>query len=118
MKEDCIFCKLTNGVIPCTPRFENNSAILIEDRSPIAPTHGLVIPREHYDNIGDLSNPLDSMFILSDAFQLISDYVCQEGIDTDGYRVIINTGDDAGQTVKHLHFHVVGGAKLKNDFGA
>jgi histidine triad (HIT) family protein len=116
MRDNCIFCKLANGVIPATFLFENEYAICIPDQNPIAPEHGLVIAKEHFGNLGDLL-PEDNRRILPAMFDLIDDFACRAGILYDGYRVVSNAGEDAGQTVKHLHFHVIGGAKLKNDFG-
>lgn len=117
MKPGCVFCQIVGGQIPSVIRLRNQHAILIDDRKPMAPQHALVIPVEHWGNLGDLI-PGEYEDLLPDVFQLIDDYVCQEGILNSGFRVIINSGPDAGQTVHHLHFHVLGGALLKNDFGA
>jgi histidine triad (HIT) family protein len=117
VKEGCIFCKLTHGVIDCTPRFKNKHAILIDDKNPIAPFHALVMPIQHWGDIGDLL-PDEREKILPAIFDLIDDFVFCENINNDGYRVVSNIGPNAGQTVKHLHFHVLAGALLKNDFGA
>lgn len=117
MRDDCIFCKLANGIIPVSPLFENEVAICIADKNPMAPEHGLVIAKEHFGNLGDLL-PQDNQRILPLMFDLVDDFACRTGIMNDGYRVIINNGSDAGQSVKHLHIHVLGGAKLKNEFGA
>lgn len=117
MRDDCIFCKLVHGVIPVTPLFENEVAICIPDKNPIAPEHGLVIAKVHFGNLGDLL-PQDNKDILPGMFDLVDDFVARRGVNNDGYRVVINNGDDAGQTVRHLHIHVLGGATLKNDFGS
>lgn len=116
MRDDCVFCKIVAGIIPTTFLY-NDHAICIVDRNPMAPEHGLVIAKEHFGNLGDLL-PEDNRRILPAIFDLIDDFVCRTGINNDGYRVVSNNGDDAGQTIQHLHFHVLGGAKLKNDFGA
>jgi histidine triad (HIT) family protein len=117
MRDGCIFCKIVAGQIPVTPLFENKVAICIPDKNPIAPEHGLVIAKEHFGNLGDL-DPIDNEQILPGMFDLVDDFVSRRGINNDGYRIVINNGDDAGQTVQHLHIHVIGGAALKNDFGA
>lgn len=117
MRDNCIFCKIVHGLIPVKPIIENSKAICIHDKNPIAPEHVLIIAKEHFGNLGDLDT-LDNETILPEMFNLIDDIVCRLGIINSGYRVVINNGDDAGQTVGHLHMHVIGGAILKNDFGA
>lgn len=120
--DDCIFCKIANGKIPGVEfLYQNSNAVMLSDKNPIAPNHLLVIPKEHYDSLSDLQDkegPLDVAAILLDMFELVEEYTRSTGLKTDGYRVVINTGTHAGQTVKHLHAHLLGGAILKNDFGA
>lgn len=120
MKDDCIFCKLANGIIPVELVASSNHCIMIADKNPIAPVHMLVIAKEHFDNIEHLhfDSPLDTTAILRDMFELIDSYVENKDLHFDGYRIVINTGKNAGQTVNHLHIHLIGGAILKNDFGA
>lgn len=125
MKDGCIFCKLANGVIPVEHVLANDHAVMIKDANPIAPHHMLVIAKKHYGDLGDLLIDVDSKEgeddrkLLTSMFSLIDDYVSMHLWHPDGgYRVVTNKGPDAGQTVKHLHFHLIGGAKLKNDFGA
>lgn len=123
MKDDCIFCKLANGLIGDigTILLSNDSAALIEDKNPMAPFHVLVIPKEHWDSLTEMEDQedvLNQAGLLSNMFDLVNQYVSSNNLKEWGYRVIINTGRDAGQTVKHLHMHVLGGAMLKNDFGA
>lgn len=117
MREDCVFCKIITGLIPVKPIIENEKAIVIHDKNPIAPEHVLVIAKEHFGSLGDLL-PQDNESFLPQMFNLVDDIVARLGIANSGYRVVINTGDDAGQTVRHLHLHVIGGATLKNEFGA
>lgn len=114
---DCIFCKLANGIIPTTKLAENGSAFLIADRNPIAPHHVLCIPNDHYDNVCEPYG-LDQAGLLSNMFSLLTNYAEAKGLDKSGFRLVINTGKDAGQTVNHFHIHLIGGATLKNDFGA
>lgn len=122
MKDDCIFCKLANGLIgdKGTILMSNSSAVLIEDKNPIAPYHVLVISKQHWNNLSELQDegPLDFIAVLGNMFDLIDQYVTKNGLEEWGYRVVINCGRDAGQTVTHLHIHTLGGAALKNDFGA
>lgn len=114
---DCIFCKIVSKDIPVKPLAENGSAILIQDKNPMAPHHVLAIVKEHYNNVGELSG-LDMAGILFNMFQLLDNYVQAHKLDETGYRIITNTGKDAGQTVQHFHIHLLGGSLLKNDFGA
>lgn len=119
MKPNCIFCKLANGEIPVDFILKSEHAVVIADRNPIAPHHVLIMPKLHFGSIFDLDlYKDDEKEILSDMFRLVDDYVCMKNIANDGYRVVSNIGANAGQTVNHLHFHLIGGAKLKNDFGA
>jgi histidine triad (HIT) family protein len=117
MRDDCVFCKLSKGGgLPAVILFQNEHAFCIYDKNPVAPMHALVISKIHFGSLGDLL-PEDNRIILPAIFDLIDDYTCHTGIMNSGYRVVSNSGNDAGQSVKHLHFHVIGGATLKNDFG-
>ena len=115
MKDDCIFCKIVAGTIPAKILLDRTDCILIADRNPIAPHHVLVISREHFDDVGDA---VDNAHVMADMLMTVEDYVVMHELNVNGYRLIINTGKDAGQTVKHLHMHLLAGATLKNDFGA
>lgn len=105
---DCIFCKIVDGEIPSTVVYENDHVLAFEDLNPMMPTHVLIIPKNHYKNIID-DIPADEMANLMAA---IKDVARIKGIDESGFRVIINTNDDACQTVHHVHVHVLGGAKM------
>lgn len=130
MKENCIFCKLADVSNSANHVMVNEHAVIIKDKNPIAPHHVLVMPISHYGDIGDLLLIDDSQCtlpekdrhdkeVLADMFRLVDDYVCLYMLNPGGgYRLVTNVGPDAGQTVKHLHFHLLGGAPLKNDFGA
>lgn len=120
MKKDCIFCKIVAGTIPVEPVLTGDHSIMIADKNPMAPVHMLVIAKQHFDNIGGVQyeKKWSGMKILSDMFELIDKYVEDKELHFDGYRLIINTGKNAGQTVKHVHIHLLGGTMLKNDFGA
>lgn len=106
---DCLFCKIVSGQIPADVVAHNDVAIAFRDISPEAPSHVLVIPREHHDNVADLAlvNPLLAGQLLA----LAADVVRAEGL-TNGYRIVTNTGADGGQSVNHVHFHVLGGRGL------
>ena len=107
-KDDCIFCKIANHVIESDYVFEDDIVTAFRDMSPQAPTHVLVVPKQHYDNLVD-DVPAETLAALVNA---VGEVAKAEGIDQTGFRVIANTGDDAGQTVHHLHLHVLGGRSL------
>lgn len=114
---DCIFCKLASGDIATEKLAENDSAFLIRDRNPVAPHHVLCISKKHYANIGEPYG-LDLAGLSSNMIELLQDYAEKNKLNETGYRLVINTGKDAGQTVNHLHIHLVGGAPLALDFGS
>ena len=101
---DCVFCAIATGAIPAEIVAESEAWIAFRDLQPQAPVHVLVIPREHVPSLAALSSGgLGGELLLACA-----EVACSEGLD-DGYRVVTNTGDDGGQAVPHLHFHVLGG---------
>lgn len=106
---DCIFCKIISGEIPSTKVFENDKILAFKDINPQAPVHILIIPKEHYDSVNALD--ADSAPIVGD-IMLAAKQLAAEYHLNGGYRLITNIGDDGGQTVKHLHFHLIGGLKL------
>jgi histidine triad (HIT) family protein len=108
MASDCLFCRIVTGEIPATRVAETESAIAIRDIDPKAPTHVLVIPRTHVSSLAEASD--SSM--LGDLLSLAADVASSEGIVDDGYRVVVNVGRDGGQSVDHLHLHVLGGRQL------
>lgn len=103
----CLFCKITNKEIPSNAVAENEEFYAFHDINPKAPVHVLAIPKAHYDSFNDI--PGDVMGKMSVFMQEIAKTL---GIDQSGYRIISNIGENGGQEVKHLHFHIVGGAKL------
>jgi histidine triad (HIT) family protein len=105
--EDCIFCKIANREIGSEIVDERETAIAFRDVNPKAPVHILVIPKKHIPQIKDLGP--DTCEIMGDIFSLINDIAISEGISQTGYRVICNIGEEAGQEVDHLHFHLMGG---------
>lgn len=105
---DCIFCKIANGEIPSDFLFEDDNVVAFRDLNPQAPVHVLVVPKEHYANIVD-AVPAKTLKSMSDAAEAVAE---KTGISQTGFRCIMNTGADAGQTVMHLHMHVLGGVKL------
>lgn len=108
--EDCIFCKVARGETPATFVYEDDLVVAFDDISPQAPIHTLVIPREHYRDFGD-SVPAATLAALFAAVPVVAD---SKGIARSGYRVIVNNGPDANQTVGHLHIHVIGGRAMEH----
>lgn len=106
---NCIFCKIINGEIPSKKAFENEHIYAFYDIAPQAPVHILVIPKEHIESVDAIS--AENSAIVAEIFENIPRIAREAGI-TNGYRVISNCGDDACQTVHHLHFHILGGEKL------
>jgi histidine triad (HIT) family protein len=108
MNENCLFCRIVKGEIPADIVARTDNAIAFRDISPKAPTHILVIPKEHVTSLDEVGDAMDPGSLLRLARQVAQ----QEGIGGSGYRVVINTGDDGGQTVNHLHLHVLGGRRM------
>lgn len=107
MAEDCIFCKIIKGDIPSTKVYEDDKMIAINDVAPAAPVHVLLMPKDHTANI-TTADPELVAYMLGKV-KMIAE---KTGIAEKGFRVVINTGDEGGQTVKHLHIHVIGGKAL------
>jgi histidine triad (HIT) family protein len=109
--DDCIFCKIVRGEIPSTRVAVNERAIAFDDISPKAPVHALVAPKQHIAALHDATG--SDRDVLADCLLLCNEVAGVKGIADSGYRVIVNDGPDGGQEVAHLHFHVLGGRKLK-----
>jgi len=108
---DCLFCKIAKGEIPSTKVYEDDKILAFNDISPEAPVHILIIPKEHTSCVNDIN--YDNSSIIAHIFAIIPELVKKLGIDKSGYRVVTNTLDHGGQTVPHLHFHLLGGRNLK-----
>lgn len=104
---DCLFCKFIDGSIPISPVFENEHVIAFDDISPQAPIHSLVVPRVHVPTVGD-ADPR----ILGELFSAAAEVAKVKGVAESGYRLVVNAGADANQSVPHLHVHVLGGRDL------
>ena len=107
---DCIFCKIAQGQIPSKIAYEDESVMAFYDQDPQAPVHFLAIPKEHIPSANDITE--ENSAIVTYLFQVIAKVAAQEGLAENGYRIVNNCGEDGQQTVKHLHFHVLGGRKL------
>jgi len=104
----CLFCKIVNNEIPANIVLESDDFIAFHDINPKAPVHILAIPKIHIDSFNEVTSKL-----MGKMSSFIQDVAKEVQIDKSGYRVITNIGENGGQEVKHLHFHILGGAKLK-----
>ncbi|MBQ7340586.1 MAG: histidine triad nucleotide-binding protein [Oscillospiraceae bacterium] len=105
----CIFCKIIAGEIPSTKVYEDELVYAFRDINPQAPTHILVIPKEHLASVNEVT--AENSSVVAHIFEVIPVIAAREGL-VNGYRVVSNCGPDAGQTVNHLHFHILGGQEL------
>ncbi len=105
--EDCIFCKIINREIPSDTVYEDENILAFRDINPQAPIHIVVIPKKHMTSVLEADKET-----IGTIFEAINKIAKQEKIDEKGFRVITNCGENAGQTVKHLHFHILAGSKL------
>lgn len=108
---DCIFCKIIKGEIPSKKIYEDDKVLAFYDISPEAPVHFLVIPKEHIESANDISE--ENSKIVAHIFCVINKIVKELKVDETGYRIVNNCGVHGGQTVNHMHFHVLGGRDLK-----
>lgn len=115
MNPFCIFCKIIAGEIPSTTVYKDEQVTAFRDLHPVAPTHVLIIPNRHIASINEAA-PEDEA-LLGHLFVAARKIAEAEGIQENGYRVIVNTGEHGGQTVHHLHMHVIGGQAMKHPMG-
>ena len=106
---DCLFCKIINGEIPSNKVYEDDTVFAFCDIAPQAPTHILIIPKEHIKSAAEIDE--SNSAVVAHIFEVAAKIAKQEGLD-DGFRIVNNCGDIAGQTVKHLHFHLMGGREF------
>ena len=106
---NCLFCKIIAGDIPSTKVYEDEKVLAFRDIAPQAPTHILVIPKAHISGVSAVT--AENSAVIAHIFEVIPQIANAEGL-VNGYRVVSNCGDDAGQTVHHLHFHILGGKAL------
>ena len=106
---NCLFCKIIAGEIPSTKVYEDDTVLAFRDIAPQAPTHVLVIPKHHIGSVAEVT--AENSAVVAHIFEVIPQIARAEGLDN-GYRVVSNCGADAGQTVHHLHFHILGGKTL------
>ena len=106
---DCIFCKIVAGEIPSKKVYEDEKVYAFYDVAPAAPTHILIVPKVHCDNILKLEDPE----VFTAMQKAVKKITAELGLDQSGFRLVVNTGKDGGQTVEHLHFHLLGGRTLE-----
>jgi histidine triad (HIT) family protein len=105
---DCIFCKIIEGTIPSQKVYENDKVLVIKDINPAAPVHVLIMPKEHIESMNDAK----AMGTAADIFAAARETATILGVAENGYRIINNCGKNAGQTVMHLHFHLISGIRM------
>ena len=109
MSADCLFCRIAAGEIPAKLVREDENVVAFRDIDPKAPTHVVVIPRRHIASVNDLE-PGDAA-LLGEIFLAAKEIAREEGIAASGYRLVVNTGRDGGQSVDHIHLHLLGGRR-------
>ena len=105
--EDCVFCKIVRGEIPCIKVYEDDAMLAFKDIEPQAPIHFLIIPKKHIKDLLSLSE--EDCDLMAKVQQVVKKLALQEGLDEKGFRLVTNCGKAAGQSVFHLHFHLMGG---------
>lgn len=106
---DCLFCRIMNGEIPSTKVYEDETVYAFRDIAPMAPVHILIVPKAHVASAADIT--AENADLVAHIFAVIPQIAAAEGLEN-GFRVVTNSGADACQSVQHLHFHLLGGAKM------
>ncbi len=107
---DCVFCKIIKGEIPAKKVFENDRVLAFENIKPVHPVHVVIVPKKHIDNIQAAARA--DKDDLAEMFLAVPEVARIKGVDKSGYRLVINFGRDSGQSVEHLHIHLLGGETL------
>lgn len=108
---DCLFCSIIKGDIPSTKVYEDETVFAFKDINPVAPVHILIVPKNHLSSVNDVTE--ENSAVIAHIYEVAAKLAKEMGIAESGYRVVSNCGKDAGQTVFHLHFHLLGGKVLK-----
>ena len=108
---DCLFCKIAAGEIPSTKVYEDDVVYAFRDIESQAPVHVLIIPKTHISSVNDIND--GNCAVVGHIFKVAAEIAKNEGIAEDGYRIVTNIGENGGQTVKHLHYHMLGGRSLQ-----
>ena len=109
--DDCLFCKIIRGELPSDKVYEDEMVLAFNDIDKKAPVHILVIPKKHVGSLLELGD--EDAALTAHIMGVIQRIAKETGVDKSGFRVVVNTGDDGGQTVHHLHFHILGGRSLE-----
>ena len=112
---ECVFCKILAGEIPADFQYQDEELVAFPDINPLAPTHLLIIPREHISSLNEITEATSSL--IARMVNVSNGLAKREGIDKNGYRLVINCGPEGGQLVPHLHMHLIGGRKLSDTLG-
>ncbi|MBN8583018.1 MAG: histidine triad nucleotide-binding protein [Anaerolineae bacterium] len=108
---DCIFCKIIKGDIPSTNVYKDEHVTAFRDINPVAPTHILIVPNKHIDSVDVMI--VDDEPLIGHLFTVAKELAAKEGIAEGGYRLVVNTGAESGQTVFHVHLHLLGGRQMR-----
>ncbi|MBR3003195.1 MAG: histidine triad nucleotide-binding protein [Clostridia bacterium] len=112
--EDCLFCKIIKGEIPCNKVYEDDDILAFYDINPVAPIHILVIPKKHIASVAHLTKEDEPL--IGKIYSVVNQIAEEKGFKEKGFKVIVNVGKDGGQEVMHLHYHILAGENLKNKF--
>ncbi|MGI6112904.1 MAG: histidine triad nucleotide-binding protein [Mahellales bacterium] len=108
---DCIFCSIVKGTIPTQIEYEDDRIMVFKDINPQAPIHFLLIPKQHFDSLMEVDSKDGD--IIAHIYMVAKNIARQRGFDRDGFRIVMNCGQDGGQTVQHIHFHLLAGRSLQ-----
>ena len=112
---DCVFCQIVAGKIPSETLYQDEEVIAFRDINPLAPTHVLIIPKRHIASLAQLTD--DEMPLVGHMARVANQLAREEGVAESGYRLVINSGEQGGQLVPHLHMHLLGGRRLSDAIG-
>ena len=112
--EDCLFCKIIKGEIPCNKVYEDDDVLAFYDIRPVAKIHILVIPKKHITSIAHMQKEDEAL--IGKIYTVINKIAEEQGFKDNGFKVIVNCGEDGGQEVMHLHFHILAGENLRKKF--
>ncbi|MBR0350956.1 MAG: histidine triad nucleotide-binding protein [Clostridia bacterium] len=112
--EDCLFCKIIKGEIPCNKVYEDEDVLAFYDIKPVAKIHILVIPKKHIPSIAHMQKEDEAL--IGKIYSVINKIAEEQGFKENGFKVIVNCGEDGGQEVMHLHFHILAGENLQRKF--
>ena len=115
MTDPCLFCKIVQNEIEAKIVYSDEQVIAIRDIHPVAPTHILIMPKRHIQSVNQLEAADEAL--IGHMFLVARDLAATENIHEGGYRIIVNTGSDGGQTIHHLHLHLIGGERMKHPMG-